>query len=105
MATRNRSTRPNSGDIIAATVTGSRENAISMRTVARMAPTRRHERRNDTRTACAIAANGPRPSHQNAGKVITNSATGHSSGTAAKMSASIGMLNISTGARKMISSG
>ena len=32
---------------------------MSMRPVVRMAPTRRHERRIDRRTACAIAANGP----------------------------------------------
>ena len=35
-------------------------------------PCVRHERRTDRRTAFAIAANGPRPSHQNAGSATTN---------------------------------
>ena len=105
IATRNRSTLPKIGDNMAATLNGSRLNAMSMRAVVRMTPTRRHERRIDSRTACAIAANGPRPSHQNAGSATTNSATGHSRGTAAKISASGGSAASSTGTTMSIASG
>ena len=70
-----------------------------------IAPTMRHERRQEIRTAQAIAVNGPMRSHQNAGSATMNRAVGQTSGTATTNSASPGKMLVNIGPRPNNSSG